>query len=273
MICVGSPSIISERFPLPLLMPQVRDAPLSAAQESLLLALERRVQVHLQAEAHAALLQQRSSASDVVPTVKDLLLSSTSAPRSAPPSPRSPAMDASFLRFSAKINACASQWEELFAHAHLSFALVEEMEASHAQVASKTQALYESFENVLQQVEALDARVEAIAAPMPHFIAIDGVAHALGFGVKFAPPSATSNASAATGKGSAPPTNAQAQQPAVQVFQHRRSVDPTAAAFDAALDKIDESVAFLSQHVRLSVVLCSSYVFDGHADGLCPWYS
>jgi hypothetical protein len=225
-------------------MPQVRDAPLSAAQEAQLVALERRVQLHLQAEAHAALVQQRSPAADVVPTVKDLLSSCSAAPATSDSS--APAMDAAFVAFSGRIGACAAQWDALFSHAHQSFALVEEMEASHAQVAAKTQALYESFEKVLTQVEALDARVEAVAAPMPHFVAIDGVAHALGFGVKFAPPSSAGTAQ--TEASTQTPT--QMQTPAVQVFQHRRSVDPTAAAFDTALDKIDESVAFLSQHVR-----------------------
>lgn len=225
-------------------MLQVRDAPLSAAQEAQLVALERRVQLHLQAEAHAALVRQRSPGADVVPTVKALL--SSSSPASNSPNASAPAMDAAFVAFSGRVGECAAQWDALFAHAHQSFALVEEMEASHAQVAAKTQALYESFEKVLTQVEALDARVEAVAAPMPHFVAVDGVAHALGFGVKFAPPS--------SGGGAPTETETPTQTPAVQVFQHRRSVDPTAAAFDAALDKIDESVAFLSQHVRRPAV-------------------
>ena len=42
------------------------------------------------------------------------------------------------------------------------------------------------FEAYLQQIAALDARVALLAAPMPCFTAIDTVAQALGFRVKFA---------------------------------------------------------------------------------------
>jgi hypothetical protein len=35
----------------------------------------------------------------------------------------------------------------------------------------------------------------------------------------------------------------------VQVFQHRRGIDPTTPSFEQALDKIDQSVAYLTQHV------------------------
>ncbi|GMF24831.1 unnamed protein product [Phytophthora lilii] len=117
------------------------------------------------------------------------------------------------------------------------------MEASHVQVAAKTQALYRSFEDVLQQVEALDARVAAVAAPMPHFTAIDGAAHALGFGVKFAASRAPVAAAADAGK-------------AVQVFQHRRGIDPTTHSFEQALQKIDECVAYLTQHLQYKDAAC-----------------
>ena len=147
--------------------------------------------------------------------------------------------------FAVKVDACASEWGQLYSHAHQSFALVEEMETSHAQVASKTQALYDSFENILQQVEALNTRVDVIAAPMPHFTAIDRIAQTLGFGVKFAAPSSNVSTSAHTTGSHAQ----QVQQP-VQVFQHKRNIDPTTKAFEEALEKIDASVAYLEQHVR-----------------------
>lgn len=230
-------------------MPQVREVSLGAGPEALLLSLERRVRVQQQAEANAALLQPSTPAT---PTLQGFLAAALShpAPVSSISSSSAPgeAMDAAFSAFARRVEAGASQWRALHAHAHQSFALVEEMEASHAQVASQTRALYESFEQVLQQVEALDARVEAIASPMPRFTAVDAAAHALGFGVKFAPPSAASGVAV----GSANLSQAQTQQPAVQVFQHRRSVDPTTPAFDAALDQIDDSVAFLSQHVGVA---------------------
>ncbi|RLN98158.1 hypothetical protein BBJ28_00020800 [Nothophytophthora sp. Chile5] len=245
--------------------PGVRDTPLSAAQDALLHSLERQLQLRMQAETNASLMQQqlrqkqpveRPSGSASAATVKELLAqrqaSSVSLKAEIHLAP-------TFLRLADRMAACSTQWDALSAHAHASQALVAEMEASHVQVAAKTQALYRSFEDVLQQVEALDARVAAIAAPMPHFTAVDSVAHALGFGVKFAAPSSSSSTGAhvrmertgSSATATAPSTTADGQK-AVQVFQHRRGIDPTTAAFEQALEKIDESVGYLSDHVRAS---------------------
>ncbi|KAG6583229.1 Conserved oligomeric Golgi complex subunit [Phytophthora cinnamomi] len=252
----------------------VRETRLSAAQEALLLSLERQLQLRTQAESHASLVRSQRRA-EAPETLRDFAARRLGCRRRSNPNTGSHTgsntsasvqLDASFARLSVQVDACALQWDALFAHAHASQALVAEMEASHVQVAAKTQALYRSFEAVLQQVEALDARVAAIAAPMPHFTAVDGVAHALGFGVKFAAPSgggggsghvlmerAGARASAAT---TTTTTSAADSSKAVQVFQHRRGIDPTTPAFEQALDKIDASVAYLSDHLEYKDAAC-----------------
>lgn len=239
----------------------VKDVRLSAKQEALLHSLERRVQLRAQAESNALLMQQQQSDDDpssAAATMKEFLSRRVAGRTTAKADGVKGAVpgtnDHALAQFALKLDACAADWTQLFAHAHGSFALVEEMEASHAQVASKTQALYDSFENVLQQVEALNTRVDVIAAPMPHFTAIDRIAHTLGFGVKFAAPSSTSSSGGrAVGSGGAASgasTTSQTQQP-VQVFQHKRNIDPTTSAFEDALEKIDASVAYLEHHVRI----------------------
>ncbi|RLN55411.1 hypothetical protein BBJ28_00023375 [Nothophytophthora sp. Chile5] len=249
--------------------PGVRDTPLSAAQDALLHSLERQLQLRVQAETNVSLMQQqlrqkqpleRPSGSARAATVKELLAqrqaSSVSLEGEIHLAP-------TFLRLANRMAACSTQWDALSAHAHASQALVAEMEASHVQVAAKTQALYRSFEDVLQQVEALDARVAAIAAPMPHFTAVDSVAHALGFGVKFAAPSSSSSTGAhvhmeragSSASAAAPATTTDGQK-AVQVFQHRRGIDPTTAAFEQALEKIDVSVGYLSDHLEYRDAAC-----------------
>lgn len=253
----------SDRTKMAMVAPSsVKDVRLSAKQEALLHSLERRVQLRAQAESNALLMQQHSdddpSAVAAAATMKEFLsrrVAGSAIPHAAGKegTAATGTNGHALAQFALKVDACAADWTQLFSHAHGSFALVEEMEASHAQVASKTQALYDSFENVLQQVEALNTRVDVIAAPMPHFTAIDRIAHTLGFGVKFAAPSSTSS----SGGGSTVGTNANShtQQP-VQVFQHKRNIDPTTAAFEDALEKIDASVAYLEHHVRIITSTC-----------------
>lgn len=235
----------------------VKDVRLSAKQEALLHSLERRVQLRVQAESNALLMKQQSDddPSSAAATMKEFLSRRVAGCMTAEADGVKGAVpgtnDHALAQFALKLDACAADWTQLFAHAHGSFALVEEMEASHAQVASKTQALYDSFENVLQQVEALNTRVDVIAAPMPHFTAIDRIAHTLGFGVKFAAPSSSGGRAVGSGgAASGTSTTSQTQQP-VQVFQHKRNIDPTTSAFEDALEKIDASVAYLEHHVRI----------------------
>lgn len=260
----------------------VLDVRLSAQQETLLHALERQVQLRAQAESNALLLQQRSSSSSrsrnsaalhpddsssnndskdsalvTAPTVK-AFLAACAAQRTSDSNNTASHHTQSLAAFATRVDACVTDWTTLHTQAHDASALVEEMEASHAQVASKTRALYDSFENVLQQVEALTTRVAVVAAPLPHFTAIDSVAKTLGFGVKFAAPSTIATAPATA--------SAQAQQQltqvAVQVFQHKRSIDPTTPAFTDALAQIDGCIAYLEQHVRVYVCV----VFMGRSD-------
>ncbi|TMW66898.1 hypothetical protein Poli38472_012014 [Pythium oligandrum] len=213
-------------------LPSVKDAVLSVSQETLLHALERRVQLHVQAERTAALLPDATEETTSLPVFLKQHVHRLSTVSTA-----------STTAFARQVDACVDDWNALYAHAHQSFALVEEMESSHGQVVSKTQALYDSFETILQQVEALNMRVELIAAPMPHFLAIDGIAQTLGFGVQFAAPSS------ATGDAH------RVQQP-VQVFQHKRSIDPTTKAFQQALEKIDVAVMFLEAHKEFKDAAC-----------------
>ncbi|KAL4124251.1 hypothetical protein PRIC2_010088 [Phytophthora ramorum] len=220
----------------------VRETPLSATQDALLHSLERRLQLQTHAETHAAL-----ATSETPSTLREFTAQRLKASGSNNTS--SVQVDTPFVHLSTQMATCFAQWNALYVHAHSTQALVADMEASHAQVAAKTQALYRSFEDVLQQVAALDARVAAVAAPMPHFTAIDGAAHALGFGVQFAPPS--------SGHVLMERTNARATiNKAVQVFQHRRGVDPTAQSFEQALETIDASVAYLTQHVDYKDAAC-----------------
>ncbi|KAG6957253.1 hypothetical protein JG688_00011049 [Phytophthora aleatoria] len=233
----------------------VRETPLTATQDALLHSLERQVQLKTQAETHASLLrsQQRPEAPE---TLREFVARRQSAVSSNNKS--AVQLDPSFVYLSSQVDLCMSQWDTLYVHAHASQALVAEMEASHVQVAAKTQALYRSFEDVLQQVEALDARVAAIAAPMPHFTAIDDVAHALGFGVKFAAPSSGTTGHVLMERTSRPRTSSTStdSSKAVQVFQHRRGIDPTTPTFEQALEKIDACVAYLTQHLEYKDSAC-----------------
>jgi hypothetical protein len=228
-------------------MPSVRDAKPSSKQESLLLSLERRVQLRAQAERNAALLHDpatSASSGEYAASVKDFLRQNMHHSTGIPPAHETPIESESMRAFAVQLDECVGQWKAVYDHAHKSFGLVEEMEQSHEHVVSKTQALYDSFENILQQVEALTSRVELIAAPMPHFMAIDGIARTLGFGVKFASPSA------ATSKGTTGENASGLIQQAVQVFQHKRNIDPTTPAFRDALEQIDVAVTYLESHVR-----------------------
>ncbi|OWZ19779.1 Conserved oligomeric Golgi complex subunit [Phytophthora megakarya] len=213
----------------------------------------------MQAETHASLL--RSQRRPEAPETLREFVAQRQRDVNVVPSRNNKAsvqLDTSFVHLSTQMDTCMSQWDALYAHAHASQALVAEMEASHVQVAAKTQALYRSFEDVLQQVEALDARVAAIAAPMPHFTAIDGVAHALGFGVKFAAPSSGSTGHVLMEKAGRPRASSLTMDSskAVQVFQHRRGIDPTTQTFEQALEKIDASVAYLTQHLEYKDSAC-----------------
>uniref|UniRef100_A0AAV1V976 Conserved oligomeric Golgi complex subunit 3 n=1 Tax=Peronospora matthiolae TaxID=2874970 RepID=A0AAV1V976_9STRA len=236
----------------------VRDTALSATQDALLHSLERQVHVKTQASTHASLSYSHrpSGAHDTVRAFLAHRSSSTS--RLQLQKASVPRLNPVFHRFLSTIDTCVSQWNALYTHARASQALVNDMETSHVQVAAKTQALYASFEDILQQVEALDARVAAIAALMPHFTAIEAVAHVLGFGVKFAAPSSsirpvgrdTTSAFVAETK------RADLMEKAVQVFQHRRGIDPTTLDFARALEQIDESVAFLRDHIEFKDSAC-----------------
>ncbi|TYZ59983.1 hypothetical protein PybrP1_002158 [[Pythium] brassicae (nom. inval.)] len=200
----------------------------SARQDALLLALERRLQLRAQEQSRALLPPAPPSAS---------LRGFRAAQRPRVGSSLSqPSEDNAVIvrTFAGRVDASAADGAQLLADAQQAAALVEHMESSHAQVAATTRALYDSFESVLQQVEALTARVDAVAAPLPYFTVIDRAAQALGFGVKFAPASGGSTQASAV--------------PPVQVFQHKRSIDPTAKAFADALETIDASVAYLEQH-------------------------
>ncbi|TDH69936.1 hypothetical protein CCR75_006251 [Bremia lactucae] len=230
----------------------VLETRLTSKQDALLHSLERRVQLKIQAEAHAPLYSERHP--NAPETLRDFIARRPSSIPSA-----SFKFDPSFIHVSSKIDQCMSQWNAVYAHAHASQALVAEMEASHAQVVTKTQALYQSFEEILQQVDALDTRVASIAAPMPYFTAIDTVAHTLGFGVKYAAPSSESKQHVLMKNTSTLrkfSTVALDTNKAVQVYQHRRGLDPTTPAFEQALKTIDHSVAYLMQHLEYKDSAC-----------------
>ncbi|KAF4321163.1 hypothetical protein JM18_004478 [Phytophthora kernoviae] len=252
----------------------VRETPLSAVQDTLLHSLERQLQLKTQAESHASLVRSQTR-QDAPETLRDFVAQQLKSKTSSCSRNNNGAvqLDTAFIHLSTKVDNCMSQWDHLYAHAHASQALVAEMEASHVQVAAKTQALYRSFEDVLQQVDALDGRVEAIAAPMPHFTAIDGVAHALGFGVKFAAPSSSSSSSGhvlmerAGSRASASAAMTSDSHKAVQVFQYRRGIDPTTQSFEQALEKIDASVAYLTEHLEYKDAACFIEAYRALAAG------
>ncbi|ETI37120.1 hypothetical protein F443_16860 [Phytophthora nicotianae P1569] len=244
----------------------VRETPLTAAQDALLHSLERQVQLKTQAETHASLLRSQRHP-EAPETLREFVAQRQNS--SSRNNKSSVQLDPSFVHLSSHVDQCMSEWTSLYAHAHASQALVAEMEASHVQVAAKTQSLYRSFEDVLQQVEALDARVAAIAAPMPHFTAIDDVAHALGFGVKFAAPSSGSAGHVLMERTSRPRTSSVStdSSKAVQVFQHRRGIDPTTPTFEQALEKIDECIVYLTQHLEYKDSACFIEAYKTLASG------
>ncbi|CAH0474032.1 unnamed protein product [Peronospora belbahrii] len=244
----------------------VRETRLSAAQNALLHSLECQVQLKMQEETHALLirLQQRH---EIPETLRDFLVHQTSNLSdkvSTCDKKSSVTLDPCFRQMSLHVDMCMSQWDILYTHTHAFHALVVDMETSHIQVVNKTQALYQSFENILHQVEALNARVGAIAAPMPYFTAIDAIAQTLGFGIKFAAPLSSHNMSknyelmekAQGSRFSLETSNGANTSKAVQVFQHRRGIDPTTKVFEQALEKIDTSVAYLMKHVEYKDSAC-----------------
>ncbi|CAI5713411.1 unnamed protein product [Peronospora effusa] len=238
----------------------VQSTSLSVTQETLLNVLERHVQLKTQAETHASILRLHRRP-ETLKTLRELFQTQQVSKKKQTKS--SVQLDPSFVHLRSQMDTCMSQWDRLYTHAHASHALVVDMEASHVQVVTKTQALYRTFETNLQQIEALDARVAVIAAPMPHFTAIDTIAQALGFGVKFATPSndkKLSNQVETTRRTGASSTafkkKGTKSSQAVQVYQHRREIDPTTKGFEQALEKIDTSVAFLTKHAEYKDSAC-----------------
>ncbi|CAI5704959.1 unnamed protein product [Peronospora farinosa] len=206
----------------------VQSTSLSVAQETLLNVLERHVQLKTQAETHASILRLHRRP-ETLKTLRELFQTQQMSKKNQTKSPVQ--LDPSFV--------------------HLT---------SHVQVVTKTQALYRTFETNLQQIEALDARVAVIAAPMPHFTAIDTIAQALGFGVKFATPSndkkLSNQVETTRGTGASFKKKGTKSSQAVQVYQHRREIDPTTKGFEQALEKIDTSVAFLTKHAEYKDSAC-----------------
>ncbi|CAI5737600.1 unnamed protein product [Peronospora destructor] len=237
----------------------VQSTSLSVAQETLLNVLERQVQLKTQAETHALILRGHRRP-ETLETLREFTTQQVSLRNNTSSGP----LDPSFVHLMSQMDTCMSRWDRLYTHAQVSHALVADMDTSHVQVVRKTQALYRTFEANLQQIEALDARVAVIAAPMPHFTAIDTVAQALGFGVKFATPCNDKNLSHQVEKTRGPRASSAAAlgkngtgfSKAVQVYQHRREIDPTIKVFEQALEKIDTSVAFLTKHAEYKDSAC-----------------
>ncbi|KAI9918546.1 hypothetical protein PsorP6_011306 [Peronosclerospora sorghi] len=236
----------------------VRATSLSVKQDALLHSLERQVALQMQAATHASLVRSQQE-QDVTATLHAFLTQQQATPVALFHDPLG-ALDPSLVHLKSEMDKCMAQWTALRTHAYMSHALVTEMETSHAQVTAKTQALYRKFEAILDQVETLETRVATIAAPLPYFLAIEDVARALGFGVTFAAPSSspttghtlmenTQSSKRSSSSSSMRPQPVDSSK-AVQVFQHRRGIDPTTHEFEQALDTIDASMAYLKTHVR-----------------------
>ncbi|CAK4077997.1 unnamed protein product [Aphanomyces euteiches] len=138
-------------------------------------------------------------------------------------------------QFLTNAQECYKACETVEQHTTKSLGLLQEMEDRHVSVTSLTSALYESFETLLKELEALNLKVRTIEAPLPYFTRLPTIAKAVGGKIDFSSKVESNGTS--------------------KVSIHVRpysfgSIDPTSAAFEQSIHDIDECVAYLEQHME-----------------------
>ncbi|EQC31504.1 hypothetical protein SDRG_10679 [Saprolegnia diclina VS20] len=196
---------------------------LTTEQEALLASLERVWQQHLGATS----AKDATTAFSKAPmSLKNYYASHVStASATAPLLP--PAVDA----FHQRAVACVNASNAVVEHTQASLGLLQEMEDRHASVVALTGALYESFETLLHELDALEGKLKAMSTPLPYFTRISSLAKSLGSHIDFS------------------------SKPDASVHVHVRpytfgTIDPTAPAFTEAIRVIDECTGYLQEHME-----------------------
>ncbi|KAF0700673.1 Aste57867_8851 [Aphanomyces stellatus] len=194
---------------------------LSAAQEALLQRLEE--------ASHASSAPPSHSSKAPMSLKQYFALQIPATPQVAEPLALSPAVQ----QFVAYAQTCYRACEAVEDHTQKSIALLQEMEDRHVSVTTLTSALYESFETLLKELEALNVKVKTIDSILPYFTRLSAIAKAVGGKVDFS--------SKVESNGSS------------KVSVHVRpysfgSIDPTSPSFEQGIHDIDECAAFLQQH-------------------------
>ncbi|OQS02683.1 oligomeric Golgi complex subunit [Thraustotheca clavata] len=137
-----------------------------------------------------------------------------------------------FQAFHQQALECVKASGTVLKHTEESFALLEEMEERHASVVELTEALYQSFETLLKEVDQLDEKLKAMEAPLPYFTRITALAKAIGSHIDLS--------SKADQK-----SNVQLH---VRPYSYE-TIDPTTPAFAQAIRTIDECTLYLQEHL------------------------
>ncbi|RQM28597.1 hypothetical protein B5M09_007950 [Aphanomyces astaci] len=83
-------------------------------------------------------------------------------------------------QFMTNAQTCYRVCETVEEHTEKSLALLQEMEDRHVSVKTLTSALYESFETLLTELDALNVKVQSLEGPLPYFTRISSIAKAVG---------------------------------------------------------------------------------------------
>ncbi|RHZ21927.1 hypothetical protein DYB37_007471 [Aphanomyces astaci] len=96
-------------------------------------------------------------------------------------------LSSTIQQFMTNAQTCYRVCETVEEHTEKSLALLQEMEDRHVSVKTLTSALYESFETLLTELDALNVKVQSLEGPLPYFTRISSIAKAVGTNESFLP--------------------------------------------------------------------------------------
>ncbi|RHY12031.1 hypothetical protein DYB30_006686 [Aphanomyces astaci] len=96
-------------------------------------------------------------------------------------------LSSTIQEFMTNAQTCYRVCETVEEHTEKSLALLQEMEDRHVSVKTLTSALYESFETLLTELDALNVKVQSLEGPLPYFTRISSIAKAVGTNESFLP--------------------------------------------------------------------------------------
>ncbi|RLO01517.1 hypothetical protein DYB28_005309, partial [Aphanomyces astaci] len=88
-------------------------------------------------------------------------------------------LSSTIQQFMTNAQTCYRVCETVEEHTEKSLALLQEMEDRHVSVKTLTSALYESFETLLTELDALNVKVQSLEGPLPYFTRISSIAKAV----------------------------------------------------------------------------------------------